>query len=61
LGAVDRIDTFDHLPKSYSGDSLTVVYHCTYPGPPTTKFAQDSSLPAVQQPPPSGPVDSVHN
>jgi TonB family protein len=61
LGAVDRIDTFDHLPKSYSGDSLTVVYHCTFPGSPTTKFAQDSSLPAVQQPPPSGPVDSVHN
>jgi TonB family protein len=61
LGAVDRIDTFDRLPKSYSGDSLTVVYHCTYPGSATTKFAQDASLPAVQQPPPSGPVDGVHN
>jgi len=60
LGAVDRINTFDHLPKSFSGDSLTVVYHCTYPGSPTTKFAQDSSLPAVQQSPPSGPVDGVH-
>jgi TonB family protein len=61
LGAVDRIDAFDHLPKSYSGDSLTVVYHCTFSGSPTTKFAQDSSLPAAQQPAPSGPVDSVHN
>jgi len=60
LGAVDRIQTFDHLPKSYSGDSLTVVYHCTYPGSPATKFAQDSILPPVQQPPPSGPVDGVH-
>jgi hypothetical protein len=60
LGAVDGIPTFDHLPKSYSGDSLTVVYHCTYPGSPTTKFAQDSSLPAVQKPPSSAPVDGVN-
>ncbi len=60
LGAVDRIRTFDHLPKGYNGDSLTVLYHCTYPGSPTTKFAQDSILPPVQQPPPSDPVDGVH-
>jgi TonB family protein len=60
LGAVDRIQTFDHLPKSYSGDSLTVVYHCTYPASSTTKVAQDSILPPVQQPPPSGHVDGVY-
>ena len=30
LGAVDRIQTFGHLPRSYDGVSLTVVYHCTY-------------------------------
>ena len=51
LRAVNRIQTFDHLPTSYNGDSLTVLYHCTYPGSPTTKFAQDSILPPVQQPP----------
>jgi hypothetical protein len=60
LRAVDRIRTFDHLPTSYSGDSLTVLYHCTYPGSPTTKVAQDSTLPPVQQPPNDGPVDGVH-
>ena len=60
LRAVDRIRTFDHLPKSYDGDSLTVLYHCTYPGSSTTKFAQDSILPPVQQPPPYGAVDGVH-
>jgi TonB C terminal len=59
LRAVDRIRTFDHLPRSYNGDSLTVLYHCTYPGSPTTKFAQDSNLPPVQQPGPFGPVDGV--
>ena len=36
LGAVDEIKTFGHLPRSYGGDSLTVVYHCTYPGSSTT-------------------------
>jgi len=60
LRAVDRIRTFDHLPRSYNGDSLTVLYHCTYPGSPTTKFAQDSNLPPVQQLPNNGPVDGVH-
>jgi hypothetical protein len=67
LRAVDRIRTFDHLPKHYSGDSLTVLYHCTYPGSPgsplaspTTKFAQDSISPPAQQPPPYGPVDAAH-
>jgi hypothetical protein len=59
LRSVDRIRTFDHLPKSYNGDSLTVLYHCTYPGSPTTKFAQDSILQPVQQPPSYGPMDGV--
>jgi hypothetical protein len=60
LRAVERIRTFDHLPKRYSGDSLTVLYHCTYPGSPTTKFAQDSSLLPGQKPSPYGSVDGVH-
>jgi TonB family protein len=60
LRAVDRIRTFGHLPKRFSGDSLTVLYHCTYPGSPATKFAQDSILPLVQQPSPYDPVDGVH-
>jgi TonB family protein len=64
LRAVDRIRTFDHLPGSYNGDSLTVLYHCTYPGSPsgssTTKFAQDSILPPAQQPPNDSRVDSAH-
>jgi hypothetical protein len=49
LGAVDAIKTFGHLPRSYDGDSLTVVYHCTYPGSSTIP-------PSVQQP----PMDSLH-
>ena len=53
LGAVNRIQTFDHLPMSYSGDSLTVVYHCTYPGSTTTKVAQDSTQPPPAQEPAS--------
>lgn len=61
LRAVDRIRTFDHLPNSYNGDSLIVLYHCTYPGPPTTKVAQDSIVPPAQQPPNDGPVDGVHD
>jgi hypothetical protein len=60
LRAVDRIRTFDHLPTRYSGESLTVLYHCTYQGSPTTTFAQDSITPPVQQPPAHGPVDAVH-
>jgi TonB family protein len=60
LRAVDRIRTFDHLPRSYNGESLTVLYHCTYPGSPTTKVAQDSTLPPVQQAPNNGTVDDVH-
>ena len=60
LRAVDGIRTFDHLPRSYNGDSLTVLYHCTYPGSPTTKVAQDSTVPPAQQPPNNGPVDGVH-
>ena len=67
LRAVGGIKTFDHLPKGYAGDSLTVLYHCTYPGSgspgsgsPTTKSVQDSILPPAQQPLPSSPVDGVH-
>jgi hypothetical protein len=60
LGAVDGIQTFGHLPRSYDGDSLTVVYHCTYPGSSTTKSAGDSLPPTVQPPPPSAPVGAVH-
>jgi TonB family protein len=60
LKAVERIRTFDHLPTSYSGDSLTVLYHCTYPGLPTTRVAQDSTLPPVQQPANDGPADAIH-
>jgi TonB family protein len=41
LRAVSQIRTFDHLPQRYSGESLTVLYHCTYPGSATTKFAED--------------------
>jgi TonB family protein len=59
LRAVNQIQTFGHLPKDYNGDSLTVLFHCTYPGSSTTKFTQDSFLPPVKQPPPSGPVDGV--
>jgi hypothetical protein len=48
---------------SYTGDSLTVLYHCTYPGSVSgsagMKFAQDSIQPPVQQPTPHVPVDSV--
>ncbi len=51
LRAVDRVQTFDHFPKSYDGESLTVLYHCTYPGSSSAKFAQDSFLPPVQSPP----------
>jgi TonB family protein len=60
LGAVNRIQTFEHLPKSYSGDSLTVVYHCTYPGSSTTKVAQDSSQPPAQEPAPHAAADGGH-
>jgi TonB family protein len=63
-GAVDRIQTFGHLPQAYSGDSLAVLYHCSYSGSPTTgapttKFTQDSILPRVQAPPPEGPVEGT--
>ena len=61
LGAVNRIATFDHLPKGYSGDSLTVVYHCTYPGSPTTKLAQDSSVPPAQESAPHAAANGGRN
>jgi drug/metabolite transporter superfamily protein YnfA len=58
--AVNRTQSFGHFPMSYTGDSLTVLYHCTYPGPaagsPGTKLAQDSILPAAT---PRVPVDAV--
>jgi hypothetical protein len=60
LGAVDGVQTFGHLPRDYDGDSLTVVYHCSYPGLSTTKSSPDSLPPPVQQPPPSASVGSVH-
>ena len=61
LRAVDRIQKFDRLPRSYDGDRLTVLYHCTYLASPTAKFAQDASQPAVQAPLPNGPVKSAHD
>jgi TonB family protein len=61
LQAVDRIRAFDHLPRRYSGDSLTVLYHCTYPGSAMTKFAQDSIVPPMQKPSPYGPVDGAYD
>ena len=48
--ATEGIKTFEHLPNGYAGDSLTVLYHCTYPGSPTKKLAQDSIQPPAQQP-----------
>lgn len=60
LRAVGRIRNFDHLPNRYGGDSLTVLYHCTYSGSPTTTFAQGAITPPVQQSPVRGPVDAVH-
>jgi hypothetical protein len=60
LRAVDRIRTFDHLPRPYSGDSLTVLYHCTYPGSSATPFAQGAISSPVQQPLTHGAVDTVH-
>ena len=60
LRAVDRVQAFDHLPKGYNGDSLTVLYQCTYPGSATTKSAQDSFLPPVQQPPPYSVQQPTH-
>jgi hypothetical protein len=59
LRAVERIRTFDHLPASYNGDSLTVLYHCTYPGSSTAKFELDSIVPRAQQLPSVGPVDGA--
>jgi TonB family protein len=40
LAAVDQVKTFGHLPRSYDGDSLTVLYHCTYSGPPAKPSVQ---------------------
>jgi hypothetical protein len=57
LRAINRAQNFGHFPRSYTGDSLTVLYHCTYPGSPAIKVAQDSMQPPVQQPTPHVPVD----
>jgi hypothetical protein len=57
LRAVNRAQNFGHFPRSYTGDRLTVLYHCTYPGSPAIKVAQDSIQPLVQQPTPHVPVD----
>ena len=32
LHAVQRVDTFGPLPAGYTDNSLSVLYHCTYPG-----------------------------
>ena len=32
LHAVERVDTFGVLPSGYIDSSLSVLYHCTYPG-----------------------------
>jgi periplasmic protein TonB len=32
LRAVQRVDTFGALPSGYDQSSLSVLYHCTYPG-----------------------------
>jgi TonB family protein len=60
LEAVNQIQAFDHLPRSYSGDSLTVVYHCTYPGSTTTKVAQDSGQPPAQESAPHVAAEAGH-
>jgi TonB C terminal len=59
LRAVNRTHSFGHFPETYTGDSLTVLYHCTYPGSAGINFAQDSILPLVQQPTPDVPVDGA--
>jgi TonB family protein len=59
LRAVEGIKTFDHLPRGYAGDSLTVLYHCTYPGSPTKKLAQDSNQPTAQQPQSQQPTNGT--
>ena len=47
LRAVNRAQGFGHFPASYTGDSLTVLYHCTYPGSPAIQSAEDSIQPHV--------------
>jgi hypothetical protein len=59
LRAVNRTQTFAHFPNSYTGNSLTVLYHCTYPGSPGIKLAQDSIEPPARQPTSHIPVDGV--
>jgi hypothetical protein len=52
--AINRTQAFAHFPDSYSGDSLTVLYHCTYPGSAQAlsgmKIAHDSMVPPAQPP-----------
>jgi len=59
LRAINRAQPFGHFPDSYTGESLTVLYHCTYSGLPGVKVAQDSIQPSVQQPAPNVAVDGV--
>jgi hypothetical protein len=59
LRAINRAQPFGHFPNSYTGESLTVLYHCTYPGSPGLKVAQDSMQPSLQQPAPNVAVDGV--
>jgi TonB-like protein len=46
LRAINRAQPFGHFPNSYTGESLTVLYHCTYPGSPAVK--QVSTQPVSQ-------------
>ena len=57
LRAVNRAQNFGHFPRSYTGDRLTVLYHCTYPGSSAIRVAQDSIQPPVQQLTSHVPVD----
>lgn len=34
LRSVERVQSFGHLPSGY--DNMTVLHHCTYPGPPAS-------------------------
>ncbi len=57
LRAVNRAQGFGRFPTSYTGDSLTVLYHCTYPGSPVIQSAEDS----IQQPAPHTAVEPTND
>jgi hypothetical protein len=48
--AVNRTQVFGRFPQSYTGDSLTVLYHCTYPGSVQLALPQLSGVPGVHLP-----------